>query len=381
MNRLDQLKEYGFDIGVQERAREYQRERLLLEALESIALLALLLLFAAFGSAPLSDWVSRFAQGQWSVNLLYTLIFGLGLSVASLLPSWWEYQLERRYGLSVQRPRGWLADELKSGAVILVIFLAAFPSIYLGVVRSSIWWVTTWAVTTLFIVLLSFIAPVILMPLFYKFTPLEDRELVSRLEGLVEKAGVKVLGVFKMAAGVKTRRAVGALTGIGRTRRIILSDTLLENWTPDEIETVIAHELGHHAHWDMWKLITVQSGLALLGFYLVHLALEPFAKTFGLGKDIASLPLFLIILGGVFFGLSPLTNGLSRSFEGQADQYALELARKPEAQARVLVKICDQNLRHAAPHPIVEFLVYNHPAGIRRVERARRFLREVGAER
>jgi STE24 endopeptidase len=381
MGRLDQLQEYGFDVAIQGRAREYQRERLPIEALEAIVFPALLLLFTAFGSAGLREGVSSFARGQWTANFLYTLIFGLGLSVARLLPSWWGYQLERRYGLSVQRPRGWLADELKSGAIMLMIFLAAFPTIYSGVARSGTWWVITWAITTLFIVLLSFIAPVILMPLFYKFSPLEDRELVSRLEGLVEKAGVKVLGVFKMAAGVKTRRAVGALTGIGRTRRIILSDTLLENYTPDEIEAVIAHELGHHAHWDMWKLIAGQSALALLGFYAVHLALEPFARTFGLTKDIASLPLFLIILGGVFFALSPLYNTLSRWIEGQADQYALELARKPAAQASVMVKICDQNLRYAAPHPVLEFLAYDHPAGLRRVARARRFAREIRAER
>ncbi|MCR4403760.1 MAG: M48 family metallopeptidase [Candidatus Acetothermia bacterium] len=381
MNRLKQLEEHGFDIPTQERAREYQRARLLLAALESLALLGLLLLFAAFGSAPLRDWLSRSAQSPWSVNLLYTLIFGLGLSVASLVPSWRNYQLERRYGLSVQPPRGWLVDELKSGAILLVIFLAVFPAIYSGIARSNAWWVTTWAITTLFIVVLSFIAPVILMPLFYKFVPLEDRELTGRLERLVEKAGVKVLGVFKMAAAAKTRRAVGALAGIGRTRRIILSDTLLENYTPEEIETVVAHELGHHAHRDMWKLIAGQSALALLGLYAVHLALEPLAKAFGLGKDIARLPLFLIIFGGVFFVLSPLSNSLSRWFEGQADQYALQLAKKPAAQARVMVKICDQNLRFAAPHLLLELLAYDHPAGIKRVERVRRFLREAGAER
>jgi len=373
---VERLKEYGFNLEAQARARRYQRDRLILSAVCYGALLALLLLFARCGSAELVSWIRGFVRGLWPQDALYTLIFTLGLLLVGLPCSWWGYRLERRYGLSTQSPGSWLTDELKSGAINLVIFLLAFPGIYIGLAQTSLWWLIAWAITTFFIVLMSFIAPVVLMPLFFKFEPLRDEELAGRLKGLAERAKVKVLGVFRMAAGVKTRRAIGALAGLGATRRIILSDTLLENYTPDEIETVIAHELGHHLHRDLWKAIGAFSALALLGFWAVHLTLEPLARAFGLSRGIESLPLFLVVLGGVFLLLRPLYNTFSRWSEGQADQFALELTRKPEAQARVDVKICDQNLRYAAPHPLVEFLFYDHPAGVKRVERAIKFKRK-----
>jgi STE24 endopeptidase len=373
MTDIERLKEYGFDPQVQERAWWYQLDRLRLKIVYYAIFLALLLLFARFGSAGLTGWIRGFAHGPWPLNVLYTLIFALGLFLVGLPLDWWGYRIEQRYKLSTQTFRSWLADELKAGVINLIIFLIAFPAIYIGVGQSGTWWLIAWAITTIFIVLMSFIAPVVLMPLFYRFEPLEDEELVAPLKELAERAKVKIIGVYKMGAAAKTRKAVGALAGIGATRRIILSDTLLENYTPEEIETVIAHELGHHVHRDIWKGIAGFSLMALIGFYIVHLTLGPFAKSLGLGKDIASLPLFLTILGGVFLLFTPLYNSFSRWFEGQADQFALELARRPEAQARVDVKLCDQNLRFAAPHPVIEFLFYDHPAGIKRVERALKF--------
>jgi STE24 endopeptidase len=373
MSEMERLERFGFDPKVQERAKRYQLDNLGHRAWEYMTLLVLLLIFAAFGSGGLAGWIRGFVRSPWLANLLYTLIFWLGLFLVRLPFAWWGYRLERRYGLSTQSPRSWLADELKGGAINLIIFLIAFPAIYIGLGRSNSWWLIAWVIATIFIILMSFISPVVLMPLFYKFEPLRDEELVRRLAELAEKAHIKVLGVFKMGAGAKTKRAIGALTGIGATRRIILSDTLLGNYTPEEIEVVIAHELGHHVHRDLWKGIGAFSALALLGLYIVHLTLGPFAAGLGLSRGIESLPLFLVILGGVFLLLMPFYNSFSRWCEGQADQFALELANKPEAQARLMVKICDQNLRHAAPHPLIEALFYDHPAGVKRVERASRF--------
>lgn len=373
MTNLERLKKYGFDPQIQARARRYQQDRLFLKASCYAALLALFLLFARFGSAELAAWIRGFAPSLWLQNALYTVIFTLGLLLVGLLFDWQSYRIEQRYGLSTQPPYSWLADKLRGGAINLILFLFALPGIYIGIERSGLWWLIAWAITTFFFILMSFITPVVLLPLFFKFAPLEDEELVGRLKGLAERAQVKIIGVFKMAAGVKTKKAIGALAGLGSTRRIILSDTLLENYTPDEIETVIAHELGHHLHQDIWKVILSFSAMALLGFLVVHLTLEPFAWAFGLGKGIESLPLFLVVLGGVFLLLMPFYNTFSRWFEGQADQFALELARKPGAQAQLGVKLCDQNLRYAAPHPLVEFLFYDHPAGIKRVERAIKF--------
>ncbi len=371
----NRIKEYGFDLKTQEKARHYHAERLWFKLVHYAALLALLLLFAAFGSSKLARAVSGFTDNTWLINLIYTAIFAVGFFLVDALFDWWSHQIERKYGISTQSVRSWLGDELKGGVINIILFLLAIPALYIGIVESHIWWLSAWLIATGFILLMGFISPVLLMPLFFKFEPLTDEDLVERLRRLAERAGVKVIGVFKMGAAAKTKRAIGALTGIGATRRIILSDTLLENYTPDEIETVIAHELGHHVHKDIWKGITIFSAMFLAGFIVVDLALAPFARIFGLGNGIESLPLFLIIIAGVFAVLQPLHSTISRWFEGNADQYALELAHKPEAQARVDVKLCDQNLRYAAPHPLIEFLFYDHPAGVKRVERALEFKR------
>jgi len=367
------LKEYGFDLDSQKRAHAYQLAVLRMKLVHYAFLAGLSLLFAAFGSRDLARVVGEVAGSAWAINTLYVLAFAIGLSLIDLPFDLWDYSIERRFDLSTQSKRSFLADRLKSGLIGLILFLIAFPSIYLGMGDSSIWWIIAWGIATLFIVLMGFISPILLMPLFFKFEPLADDNLVERLKELAERAGVKVLGVFKMKAAAKTKRAIGALTGIGATRRIILSDTLLDNYTPEEIETVIAHELGHHAHKDIWKGMASFSAMALIALLVVHTALPPLARAIGLGEGIETLPLFLMILGSVFAMLKPLYNTISRRFEGEADQYALELARLPEAQASVDVKLCDQNLRYAAPHPAVEFLFYDHPAGIERVKRALRF--------
>ena len=367
------LREYGFDLETQKRAHAYQLAVLRMKVVRYAALAGILLLFAAFGSGGLARALGGIGGSSWVVNALYVLVFAIGLSVINLPFDLWDHAIERRYGLSTQSSGSFLADWLKSGAINLIIFLLALPAIYIGMEESSLWWVISWAIATLFIVFMGFISPIVLMPLFFKFEPLADADLVGRLKKLAERAGVKVLGVFKMGAAAKTSRAIGALTGIGATRRIILSDTLLNNYTPEEIETVIAHELGHHAHNDIWKGIISFSTMALIALITVHFTLLPLAEALGLNGGIETLPLFLIVLGGVLTILKPLFNTLSRRFEGQADQYALELARRPEAQASVDVKLCDQNLRYAAPHPAIEFLFYDHPAGIERVRRARAF--------
>lgn len=373
MNDEKLLREYGFDIAVQTRAKSYLYATLRLKSVRYALLAAGFVAFAAFGSHGLASALGCTAGSGWGANALYALVFTVGFLLVDLPFDLWGYALERRFGLSNQQMASFFSDWLKSATISAIILVGSLPSIYIGMRDSSYWWLIAWAIATIIIIFMGFISPVLLMPLFFKFEPLADDRLVGRLKELAERAGVKVLGVFKMAVAAKTSRAIGALTGIGATRRIILSDTLLDNYTEDEIETVIAHELGHHAHKDIWKGIVTFSLMGLIGLLAVRSAIAPFSRLLGLSEGIETLPLFLLIIGGVFTLLKPVFNTISRGFEGAADEYALELAHKPEAQARVDVKLCDQNLRYAAPHPIVEFLFYDHPAGIKRVRRALRF--------
>lgn len=370
MRDEEKLKKYGFDLKVQKRARQYHFDNLKLNAFDSLLSLAALLVFAWLGSACFARWVEGFLGGAWVINLMYVLIFTTGFLLFSLPFDWQGYKIERRYDLSTQKPKSWFIDQFKGNLISLIISLLALPTIYVAISWSNLWWIYGWVAGTAFTVFMGFIAPTVLMPLFYDFEPLEDKELFERLNKLAEKAGVEIVGVFKMAAGVKTKKAIGALAGIGSSRRIILSDTLLEKYTPDEIATVIAHELGHHKHNDMGKGIVQTSVMILLGFYIAHLVLGSFAGIFGLSTGIASLPVLLVTLGAIFFITSPLTNTLSRIRERTADRFALKLSGKPEAQAKVFVKLSEQNLSYVNPHPLIEFLFYDHPAAIKRVEQA-----------
>jgi STE24 endopeptidase len=223
-------------------------------------------------------------------------------------------------------------------------------------------------------VILANLAPVILMPLFNKFTPLGDdqAELESRLVTLAGKANTKVLGVFKFDMSRRTTTANAALTGLGNTRRIILGDTLLERYSADEIETILAHELGHQVNRDIPWGILVSSVLTLLGFYLVGLGLEWGVAYFGFygPADVAAMPLFVLVMGLYGLVTMPLENAFSRWRERRADQYALRMTGNGKAFAAALAKLADQNLSDAEPEPWVEFFLYSHPALSKRIRTA-----------
>ena len=207
------------------------------------------------------------------------------LAIAKLVSFGLDYsgfRLERRYQLSNQRLRAWLKDEAKSFLVTFVIAAVIVEMLYFAIRQfPEYWWLVAWAFFMGLFIAMAQLAPLILFPIFYKFEPLEDEELKSRLVKLSEQTGTRVRGVYKWHLSEKTKKANAALTGLGSTRRIILADTLLENYSNDEIEAVLAHELGHHVHKHILKSIGVQAGIALFGFwaanFVLHLAIEQLA--------------------------------------------------------------------------------------------------------
>lgn len=218
------------------------------------------------------------------------------------------------------------------------------------------------------------IGPVLIAPLFNRYTPLgeEHADLAKRLTRLAERAGARVEGVYTFDMSRRTKAANAALTGIGASRRIILGDTLLEEFSPDEIETVLAHELGHHVHKDIPAGILINSALTLGGLYLAARGLEWGAGWFGFAgpADIAALPLLTLLIGCYGLVTLPLGNAYSRWRERRADQYALQLTSNGQAYASALIRLANQNLAEADPEPWVELLLYSHPAIRRRVAMA-----------
>jgi STE24 endopeptidase len=220
---------------------------------------------------------------------------------------------------------------------------------------------------------LAMAAPVVLLPLFYDFRPLGRAELVARLEALAARAGARVLGVFEWRLQDRTRKANAALAGIGRTRRILVSDTLLTAHSDDEIEVILALELGHHVHGDIWSSLALESVLIAVALYAADRALTWSAGSFGLaGKsDIAALPVLLLAAGTVSVMLMPAAHALSRAHERRADRYALDLTGDAASFISAMKRLGAQNLAEERPTRLEEMLFCSHPSMMARIEAAR----------
>lgn len=339
-------------------------------------MLEYLLLLLLGGSTALWRALQVWAWPSWvSAAAFLTLLYGIGF-LAGLPFSFAGFRLEHRFGLSTQSLRSWLADGLKSLALGLVaVVVAGSVLLWLMADQPSWWWAIAWALGLLVSFVLNTVAPVVIAPLFFRFRPLQDPALRSRFEQLARKAGVPVLGVFEMAASAKTRRSNAAVTGLGRTRRIIVTDTMLRDFTPDEVDTVLAHELGHQRFRDPVRGLIVG---ALVSFVMLGVAAFAYAATYrGFGipalADAAGLPLLVLWAGIVSMVLSPPELAWSRRREGRADGFSLETTRNPGAFTSAMVKLHDQNLGLSDPSRWEERLFYSHPPGRERVRRARAF--------
>jgi STE24 endopeptidase len=233
---------------------------------------------------------------------------------------------------------------------------------------------TAGALFTLIIVGLTNLAPVLLLPLFYAVKPLDREALRVRLLALAERAGARVLGAYEWGLSAKTRKANAALAGIGGTRRILVSDTMLAEYSDEEIEVVLAHELAHHVHGDIWKGIAFESALMLAGFYLAGRTLVASTGRFGLRDvaDPAGLPLLLLAAGGLSFVMMPVAHAVSRAYERSADRFALNLTRNPSAFISAMRRLGAQNLAEEHPSKLMQWLFYSHPPIAERIETARK---------
>jgi STE24 endopeptidase len=363
----------------QKQAKEYGRikRRMMLVDLFLSGLYMIAWLFFGW-SKVLRDWISQYTTNEWLVVLLFVIIFGGILFIIDLPLSFYQgYVLPHRYNLSNQKFLDWIKDEIKGIFVGGVIGLFVLEIIYV-ILRAypTTWWLWAAGILLVFNVILANIAPTLIMPLFNKFIPLgeEHAELADRLLQLAKRSGTYVRGVFKFDMSKRTKQANAGLTGLGNTRRIILGDTLLTEFTTDEIETVMAHELGHQVNKDIPLGILFGSFITLVGLYIASVGLNWGVEYFNFTgpADIAAFPLFVLVLG--LFGLltMPLENGFSRWRERRADEYALTLTHNGVAYASALKRLANQNLADAEPEAWVEWLLYSHPALGKRIAMAER---------
>jgi STE24 endopeptidase len=345
--------------------KRYQRHKLLAElASLFLTVLALALLGLRFG--PSIDQLVRPLTGdnRWLRLLVLAFLYAASLELLTLPLSFWSgFVLEHQYGLSKQTLRGWLWRAVKAWLVggplgLLLLFgfyglLTAFPQTW------WIWATVGWLAVTL---LLGQLAPVLILPLFYKVTRLDETSLLERLQRLAAGTGLSVEGVYRLHLSEETRKANAALAGLGRTRRVLLGDTLLDSFTPEEIEIVFAHEVGHHVHRHLPKLVTWSVLTSAVGFWLVDRALQS-APSLGYASlnDPATLPLVLLVLTLFSVVLGPLQNAVSRFFERQCDRYALQRTHNPEAYRSAFIKLARLNKADPDPHPLVVWLHHDHP--------------------
>jgi STE24 endopeptidase len=358
----------ALDSARQARARQYARLRRRLFFLDIILAGLVTLAWPAFGWATaLKAALVRVTQNEWLLVAAFGAAFFLSLQVFELpLGFYAGFALPHHFDQSTQTLGGWIKDLALQWLLTVLLGLPLLEATYwLLRTTGANWWLFGGLGYLVLIIVLTYLAPTLLMPLFNKFVPLgpEHAELVERLQRLAERAGTQVSGVFRFDLSRRTRAANAALTGLGATRRIILGDTLLDEFTPDEVETVIAHELGHHVHWDIPAGVVVSAAVTFAGLFVSSLFLGWSTRRLGFTgpADVAALPLLAIALGAFGLVTLPINNAYSRWREVRADRYALAMTGKPEAFANAMTRLANQNLAEADPEPWVVLLLYSHP--------------------
>ncbi|HET9792295.1 MAG TPA: M48 family metallopeptidase [Candidatus Angelobacter sp.] len=357
-------------------AREYNSTKRWLEIGDmAISIGFLVLLLATGWSSTLRDAAIRLSREHYALQLFYYVLF---LSIFSKILGFgldfYSFRLEHRFNLSNQRLTGWLMDEAKGWLLGLVLATVLCEIIY-ALIRTSPehWWIFAWLIFIGMFIFFAQIAPVVLFPLFYKFAPLQNEELRARLVRLGERAGTRVRGVYEWKLSEKSKKANAALTGLGNTRRIILADTLLQNYSTDEIEAVLAHELGHHVHGHILKSIFVEAAVTLAGFWAANEALRyaiDQQKMFEHLTDFANLPLLVLVSTILSLVLMPALNAYSRFTERQADVYCWKSVPNIAPYVSAMEKLNKQNLSESHPSRLVELLFHSHPPISKRIAAA-----------
>ena len=362
-------------------SKKYNNIKLTLGIAETILVFILTLLFVYSGyNRMLFDILYSCSDSDYLVLILFTVITGAVASIILFpLNFYSSYILEHKYKLSNQTLLKYFVESLKSILVSGVIGIPILLLFYFILKEFGDNWWLIFAIAMFFIsVILSQIFPILIFPIFYKVKPIENEELKERIKMLATDAGLKVQNVYSFDMSKSTKKANAAFTGLGKTKRIILGDTLLSSYSSDEIETVIAHELGHYKKKHIIKNIIFGTINSFVMFFLISVLYKNSLSWFGFSSitEIAALP--LLTLWAMLIGLiqTPIGNMLSRKFEYEADQYAVEATNKPLSFIQTLNKLTEQNLGDKEPHPFVEWFFYSHPSIKKRISAIENFAKE-----
>lgn len=365
-----------------ERARTYHRWQFRLSAVGFLLTTGYLAVLLTTGLAlALREGLETLTPIWWIELPIALLIIGGGHWLLTLPLTWLSgFWLPRRFGLLHQPFPKWLGEATKASLIGALLLLLAGEVVY-GLLRATPWW-WLWAAIVLLggHALLALVTPIWLVPIFYRLTPLAHGDLRERLLRLAQRAGVPVLGVWVLDHSRKSRAANAAVVGLGATRRILLFDTLIDKFSAEEVESVVAHELAHQVHRDIARGLFVQGALTLVTLWTADHILRVGSRALGMTgpADLAGLPLLGLILMAVGMAALPLANGWSRRVERQADDFALRMMGDAGAFVAAMERLASLNLAESDPHPVKELIFYSHPSIGRRVARARSLLRQPG---
>jgi STE24 endopeptidase len=354
-------------------AKRYNNIKLAIGIGEGILSFLLILTFVWFGySLRLENYLSNYFSNSYLLFIAFLFVIGFAGSVLSFPISYYTgFYLEHKYNLSNQTFLKWILEGLKGLLVSLVIGIPILLTFYYVLnTFYALWWLP-FAVIMFFIsVVLSQIFPVLILPIFYKLTPIDNEELKQRINALATNARIKVENVYRFNMSKNTKKANAAFTGLGKTKRIILGDTLLDNYSVDEIETVIAHELGHYKKKHIIKNILIGTASSFITLFVISILYQNSLSWFGFENitQVSALP--LLALWSMLIGViqTPLGNILSRKFEYQADEYAVLETKNPSSFITTLQKLNEQNLGDKEPHSFVEWFFYSHPSNKNRIK-------------
>lgn len=333
----------------------------------------ILLVVLASGILPFA-WTQFSAVFGTSAWAMAVLLFSVGfmLSLLALPLAWYaQFRLEERFGFNTTTPKLWWMDRLKA---LMLALLLGYPLLVLilKVIEwsGSLWWFWAWACVMAFQLLMLVVAPVLILPLFNKFTPLPEGTLRERLLALGRRTAFPARSIQVMDGSKRSRHSNAFFTGFGRFRKIVLFDTLIAHLSELELEAVLAHEIGHYKKRHIAKMLAWSAFVSLAGFYLLAWLArqEWFYRAFGFeaGTTPAALLLFALLAGTITFWFSPLANYWSRRYEYQADAYAAAITGEAASLTGALRKLNEKNLSNLTPHPIFSGFYYSHPTLLER---------------
>ena len=362
------------DIAVLKRMLSYETEKTRFSFVSSAFSAAVTIIFIFGGMLGLyNSWISSLHWSFIPEGLLFFLLLNCAGTVLSIPFALYEtFRIENKYGFNTMTARLWVVDSLKSlllSSVITAIVVTA--GFWIIKTSPDLWWVWVWLFFLVFSIFMMYISPYVIEPLFNRFSPIEDPGLEQSIKSMMGSVNIRVSRVFRMDASKRSRHTNAYFSGIGKVKRIILYDTLLEAFDHDEVLAVLAHEAGHWKKRHVLKMIAGMELVSLIGVYISFriLGTDFLLDIFAIHEATFSAKVVLLgFIGGIVaFPFTPLGAYISRRFEKQADRFACELSGNRDAMARALIKLSKDNLSNLYPHPLYASFYYSHPPVVERV--------------